>query len=384
MIDLTFAYGVDANVARQTVLEKLRDVELPEGVETSLAPPTTPAGELYRYVLAGEGADDMRLRELQDWVVAPRLLQVPGVGDVFAFGGLVKQYQIHVDPMALYRFGLSISQVAGAVRANNQNAGGSLITNGQQGLVVRGLGLIRSVADIENVVVDSRGGTPVFVRQVGRVEVGAAPQTGIFGLNSRTGGVEGVVVMRRDENASQVLARVREAVDELNQSPLMEGVRLAPIYDRTELVSSTLRTVSRTLTEALIVVLLVLIFFLGSVRAAVLTALTIPLSLLFAFICMYLAGIHASLLSLGAIDFGIIVDGTVVMVEYVLRRLSRSGGEENTAGRIQQAAAEVRRPIVFSMLILIAAYLPLFLLERVERRLFMPMAFTSLRRWWVR
>ena len=379
VVELTFAYGTDEYLARQTVLERLHDAPLPEGVSSSLAPPTTPAGELYRYVLEGNGDDDLTLRELQDWVVAPRLLQVAGVGDAFAFGGLVKQYQIAVDPLALYKYNLSIRQIAAAVGANNQNAGGSVLNSGQQALVVRGVGLIRSVADIENVVVASAGGTPVFVHDVGRVQIGSAPQTGIFGLNERSGGVEGVVVMRRGENPSEVLKDVLAAVDELNSSALPSGVRIVPIYDRTELVNNTLRTVSRTLAEGLTIVFVILFFFLGSFRAAVLTALVIPLSLLFAFACMYFYGIHASLLSLGALDFGIIVDGTLVMVEFIVRRLSREpAGQEpsHNVQIVQDAALHMYRPIFFSLLILIAAYLPLFTLERVERRLFTPMAFT--------
>jgi cobalt-zinc-cadmium resistance protein CzcA len=379
VVDLTFDYEVDENVARQMVLERLRAADLPDDAEPSLAPPTTPAGELYRYVLEGEGKDQIQLRELQDWVVAPRILQAPGVGDVFPFGGLVKQYQIAVDPMALYKYGLSIQQIAESISANNANSGGALLPSGQQSLVVRGVGLLRSVEDIENVVVASKKGTPVFMRDIGKVSLGHAPATGIFGLDSQSGKVEGVVVMRRGENASEVLKGVVVAVADLNNSPLMQGVRLVPIYDRTELVGRTLHTVSKTLIEAFIIVLLILVFFLGSVRGALLAAITIPLSLLFAFFCMHLMDMHASLLSMGAIDFGIIVDGTLVMVECIVRRLSEEHPSSDSAGVlgiIARAAGRVRKPIFFSMLILIAAYIPLFTLERVERRLFMPMAFT--------
>jgi cobalt-zinc-cadmium resistance protein CzcA len=379
VVDLTFVYGTNEYLARQVVLEKLRDVPLPDGVTPTLAPPITPAGELYRYTLEAEEYDEIRLRELQDWVIAPRLLQVPGVGDVFPFGGLVKQYQIEVDPLALYKYNLSIRRIADAIGANNQNAGGSLLSSGEEALVVRGVGLIRSVSDIENIMVASTKGTPIFIRDIGRVRIGAAPQTGIFGLNEWPRRVEGVVVMRRGENASEVLKGVREAVDELNASRLPGGVRIIPIYDRTELVNNTLRTVSRTLAEGLAVVFLVLLFFLGSFRAAVLTALAVPISLLFAFVCMYLYGTPANLLSLGAIDFGIIVDGTLVMVEFIVRRLSRESGNQTAAPSfdiVKDAASAVQRPIVFSLVILIAAYIPLFLLERVEQRLFAPMAFT--------
>jgi heavy metal efflux system protein len=379
VVDLTFDYNVDENVARQTVLERLKDAELPKGAEPSLAPPTTPAGELYRYVLRGKGMNAVQLRELQDWVVSPRFIQVPGVGDAFPFGGLIKEYQIAVNPMAVYKYGLSIQQIAHAVEQNNQNAGGSLLRSGQQALMVRGVGQIRSIPDIENVVVSSKNGTPVFVRDVARVSLGSAPPAGIFGMNNESGLVEGVVVMRRGENPSEVLKGVREVVEDLNRSPLMHGAHLEPLYDRTDLVANTLHTVSKTLAEALAIVLLVLLFFFGSLRGALLTALVIPFSLLFAFLCMHLAGINASLLSLGALDFGVIVDGTLVMVECIMRKLAledfgKSGRERVDV--ILEAAAEMRKPIFFSLLIVISAYMPLFLLERVERRLFMPMAFT--------
>ncbi len=379
LVDLTFTYGTDEYLARQMVLEKLRDVALHEGVTAALAPPITPAGELYRYQVERPGYDDIGLREIQDWVIAPRLMQVPGVGDVFPIGGRVKQYQIEVDPLALYKYGLTIRQIAGAVSANNQNAGGSLLPAGQQALAVRGVGRLGTMADLEGIVVASARGTPVFVRDAGRVRVGSAPQTGVFGLNERTGGVEGVVVMRRGENASEVLRGVRAAVAELNDGRLPGDARIQPIYDRTELVNNTLRTVSRTLAEGILIVFLVLLFFLGSFKAALLTALTVPLSLLFAFACMYFQGIPANLLSLGAIDFGIIVDGTLVMVEFIVRRLSRDAAAQQGPRAfevVHEAALQVQRPVFFSMLILISAYLPLFLLERIERRLFAPMAFT--------
>lgn len=375
VVDLTFEYDVEDHFARQAVLEKLREAKLPPEAEPSLAPPTTPAGELYRYTVEGEGNDLMQLRELQDWVISPRFLQVPGVGDAFAFGGLLKQYQIEVDPQALAKYGLPITRIAESVSANNQNAGGSLLNHGQQAMVVRGVGAVRSVSDIENVVVASNKGVPVFVRDVGKVRVGPAPRNGIFGIDQRNDCVEGIVVMRRGENPSEVLAGVREAVEELNQGGLPAGVHLKPIYDRTELVQSTVRTVSRTLAEGLLLVFLVLVFFLGSFEAAVLTALTIPLSLLFAFSVMHFAGIPASLLTLGSLDFGIIVDGTLVMVEFIVRRLRQ---DESTPAFtvVKNSAVEMQRPVFFSLLILIAAYIPLFTLERVERRLFTPMAFT--------
>jgi heavy metal efflux system protein len=374
VIDLTFQDSVDDTFARQAVLEKLRYATLPPGTDTSLAPPTTPAGELYRYTVEGADVDLVTLRELQDWVISPRFLQINGVGDAFAFGGLVKQYQIEVDPQALHKYGLALNRIADAVSANNQNAGGSLLNRGQQSMVVRGVGAIRSVDDIGNVVLASVKGVPVFVRDIGKVKIGPAIRNGIFGIGPRQDGVEGVVVMRRGENPSEVLDGIREAVEDLNAT-LPHGVHLVPVYDRTELVHSTVRTVSRTLSEGLALVFLVLVFFLGSFEAAILTALTIPLSLLFAFLAMHFAQIPASLLSLGAMDLGILVDGTLVMVELIVRRL-RDASLDDTMGVVERAARQAQRPVFFSLLILIAAYVPLFTLERVERRLFTPMAYT--------
>ena len=379
VVELTFEYGTNDYFARQVVLEKLRDATLPDGVTPTLGPMSTPIGELFKYTLEGAGYDSRQLREIEDWVVEPRLLQVSGVTDIAPFGGVIKQYQIEVDPVALTKYNLSIRDIAQAVDSNNQNAGGALLDNQQQGLVVRGVGLIQSVNDIENVVVTAANGVPVFVRDVGKVHIGSAPRTGIFAIGDKTDQVEGIVLMRRGENPSQVLKGIHQAMEELNDSGLPSGVKMVPIYDRTDLVDNTLRTVTHTLLEGLIIVLAVLFLFLGSMRAALLTAITIPLSLLFAFICMYFSGIPANLLSLGALDFGIIVDGTLIMVEHIVHALEvrRSAARQDTVlDAIREAALEVERPIFFSLIIIVSAYIPLFTLERVERRLFTPMAFT--------
>ena len=378
VVELTFDDGTEDYFARQVVLEKLRDAELPEGVAPALGPLTSGISEFYRYTLAGIGYDAKLLREIQDWVVVPRLLQVPGVADVASFGGLVKQYQIEIDPSKLEKYKLSIAQIAQALSENSRNAGGSLHDNQEQALVIRGMGLIQSVDDINDVVVKSSSGVPIFIRDIGCVTIGAAPQTGIFGVNETSGGVEGIALMRRWENPSEVLSRIKEAVAEINATQIPAGVQITPIHDRTELVNNTLRTVGRTLTEALVIVLTLLLFTFGSPKAAALTVMTIPLSLLFAFACMRFQGIPANLLSLGALDFGIIVDGTIVMVEHIVRRLderARTGSAE-TFETIRHAALEVERPIFFALVIIISAYTPLFMLERVERRLFTPMAFT--------
>src|SRR5262244_1112912 len=240
VVELTFAYNTDDYFARQVVLEKLRDADLPDGATPTLGPLSTPIGELFRYTLkAPENFSEIQLRELQDWVIAPRLLQVPGVADVVPFGGLIKQYQIEIDPLRLEKYNLTVSKVAQAVGANNRNAGGAMIDNRQQSMVVRGVGLIHSTADIENIVLYAAGGVPVFLRDVGRVHIGAALQTGIFGVDKKSGGVEGIVLMRRGENPSEVLNGVSEAIDNQN-TKLPRGVRITSIYDRRDLVQNTL------------------------------------------------------------------------------------------------------------------------------------------------
>jgi len=384
VVELTFDYGTDDWFARQVVLESLRDAELPDAAETALGPLSTPIGELYRYTLKADPPDPIRLREIQDWVIEPRLLQVPGIADVTPFGGLVKQLQLIVDPYKLDELDLSMGDVADAIVRNNRSAGGGLLDLGQQSIAIRSVGTIRSIEDMQSVLVAERKGVPIFVRDIGDVTIGGAPRTGVFGLGDATGGVEGIVLMRRGENPSEVLAGVKAAIDELNATKLPPGVRIVPLYDRADLVSNTLHTVTSTLREGLVIVVGVLLFFLMSVRAALIAAVTIPLSLLFAFVCMHLTGIPANLLSLGALDFGIIVDGSLVMIERIVHTLEAerhgAGGENARApsvvDSIRRAALEVQRPIFFSIAIIVAAYIPLFTLQRVEARLFRPMAFT--------
>src|SRR5262252_4306301 len=382
VVELTFSDDTNDYFARQLVLERLRDAELPDGVTPTLGPLSSGIGELYRYVVDGPAFDAMTLREIQDWLVAPRLLQVEGVADVVTFGGLVRQYQIELDPKNLDKYRMSVRQIADAVKNNTRNAGGALLTLGQQSLPIRGTGLIQSTEDIENIVLDAPRGVPIFVRDLGRVRIGAQPQTGFFGIDGQTmsgGGVEGIVLLRRWQNPSEVLSGVHAAVEELNRSRLPQGVRLVAIYDRTDLVHNTLHTVGRVLLEGFVIVAGTLLLLLLSVRAALLTAAVIPISLLFALACMYLSGVSLSLLSIGALDFGISVDASIVMVERILHRLTERDealGAMTVLERVRLAAHEVERPVLFSLLIIIAAYIPLLTLERVERRLFTPMALT--------
>src|SRR3954453_16895151 len=223
VVELTFAYGTNDYFARQVVLEKLRDADLPDGVTPTLGPMATPIGELYRYVVEGPGRDEIELRELEDWVIEPRFRQVSGIADVTPFGGLVKQYQVEIDPRALDKYNMAVGQIAQAIGANNQNAGGAMLDNGQQSMVIRGVGLVRTEEDIGNIVVTETKGVPVFVRDIGRVKIGAAPPTGIFGSGEETG-VEGIVLMRRGENPTEVLQGVHEAVEDINTNRLPPGV----------------------------------------------------------------------------------------------------------------------------------------------------------------
>jgi cobalt-zinc-cadmium resistance protein CzcA len=381
VVELTFEDGTDDFFARQLVLEKLGDAQLPEGVTPTLGPLISGISEFYRYTLKGEGYSTLQLRELQDWLVAPRLMQEPGMAEVTTFGGLVKQYQIQIDPLALEARNLTLTQVAESIASNNRNGGGALLSNGQQSLAVRGMGLIQNTTDIEHIVLDASRGVPVYLNDVAKVKMGWAPPTGIFSYRDRQGDhidqVEGICLMRRWENPSEVLRHVSAAMKEINETRLPKGVRLEPFYDRSSLVTNTLHTVSHTLLEGFVVVTAVLLVMLGDLRAAILTAITIPLSLLFAFACMKVLGVPANLLSLGAFDFGIIVDGTVVMIERIVYRveLGKKEGLDAPAS-VLKAAQEVAHPIFVSLLIITAAYIPLFTLERVERRIFTPMAST--------
>jgi cobalt-zinc-cadmium resistance protein CzcA len=389
VLQLTFEDGTDDYFARQQVLEKLNDAALPDGVTPSLGPLTGPVDEIFRYVI--EGGDEhtpMDLRTLQDWVIVPKLLQVPGVADVINFGGLVKQFHIITTPDKLFRHNLTLQSVIDAVNANNVNTGGNIIQRGGQGFVVRAIGAIRSKEDIENIVVTSVNGVPIYIRNIASVEEFPLPPSGILGYTLReddsskvdvNSSIQGLVAMRRGENPSEVINALKQQVDNINENSLPPGVRLCITYDRSELVHYTIKTVSRTLFEGISIVIIVLIFFMGSVRSALIVATTIPVSLLFAFAMMKLTGIPANLLSLGAIDFGIIVDGAVVMVENIMRRFREATPADRKQGIVRftmESAEEVGREIFFSITIIILAYLPIFSFQRVEGKLFSPMAYT--------
>jgi len=379
-VTLTFADRVDALFARAQVLERLREVDLPPEITPDLGPLATPIGEIYRYTLRGAGDDPMRLRTLQDWVVRPRLLREQGVADVVNYGGLVREIHVQPSPAKLAAFGLTLEDLEIAVKKASQNASGGVLERGAEQLVIRSQGLFRSLDDIGTVHVTTHDGTPVFVHDVAAITDGWAPRQGVVSRSDQLDTVEGIVLMRRSENPSVVLQNVRAAIEELNQRILPDGIVVAPFYDRTDLVDTTLHTVGRNLLEGALLVTLVLFVFLLDLRAALIVATLIPLSLLSAFIYLKLRGMSANLLSMGAVDFGIIVDGGVVIIESIVRRLSastaRAVSPDMLQARIRFAVNDVVRPTVFSLLIIIAAYLPIFLLERVEGRIFAPMANT--------
>lgn len=377
---LVFDDGIDDYWARQRVQERLVDVELPYGAVPGLNPLTSPTGEIFRYIIESENLDLREITDLHKWVIIPRLKQVTGVADVSNYGGITTQYQIEIDPHKMEEYGITLSDVTEKIEMNNVNAGGSMLSRGDLSYVIRGIGLIRDLNDLGNIVIKTEKGVPVYLNDIGKLKYGNLERKGVLGFDDGvrhySDGVEGIVQMLRGENPSEVLKDVHAAVDELNNEILPKGTRIHPFMDRTDLVNTTLHTVSHTLLEGMILVILVLILFLGSWRGALLVALTIPCSLLIAFILMHLTNIPANLLSLGAIDFGIIVDGAIVMMETVLKKRERHPDEILEEDSILRRTTEVARPIFFSTLIIITAYLPLFAFEHIEKKLFTPMAYT--------
>jgi len=379
---ITFDDGVNGYFARQQVVERLREVDLPDGAQSQLAPFSTAIGEIYRYRLKGAGVGPRELRTYEDWVVERALRQVPGVADITTLGGLIKQYEVRPDAARMRDYKVTLSQLTQAIQRGNQNAGGSYVEQGRQQYLIRGIGLFQGPEDIANVVVAERNGTPTLVKDIAKIEIGAVPRQGVAGEDDEDDVVTGVVLMRRGENPSVVLKAVRERIDVLNTTGLPAGVKIVPIYDRTWLIGKTLKTVFTNLLEGALLVSFVLWLFLGNVRAAAIVAVTIPLALLATFLGLTWIGIPANLLSLGAMDFGIIVDGAVIVVENVFRKLSEAshGNKELDENRrkhiILDAAVEVGRPTLFSMLIIIAAHIPIFTLTRHEGRIFAPMAYS--------
>ncbi|HSQ54486.1 MAG TPA: efflux RND transporter permease subunit, partial [Gemmata sp.] len=343
VVQMIFEEGAEAYWARQRVLEKLGDVVLPDGVQPQLGPLATAYGEVYRYQLVSDGTHDLM-----------ELRRVPGVAECANFGGYEKQVAIIFYPTQLARFGLTFADVEDAVKKNNVAAGGSVVRRGSMSLVVRGAGLVENYSQVEGIFLKSVAGTPIYIRDIAVVGPDPKVPNGIFSKDRTDEGVEGIVLMRRGENPSQVLARVQKAVEELNDSPaLPSGVRIVSFYDRQQLVDATLHTVSHSVLLGITLVVLVLLLFLGQPAMAALVAVTIPFSLLFALLLMFLTDIPIGLLSIGAIDFGIIVDGAVIMAEQIARRLGKATERDanpNVFRVVLAAAREMERPVFFSVM----------------------------------
>jgi heavy metal efflux system protein len=378
-IMLTFDDHTTDSIARQQALERLATADLPQGIQPQLAPLSTAIGEIYRYIIQGPGYSTRELRTLEDWVVERSLRGVPGVADVVPYGGQIKTYEVNPDLARMRYYGLSLQTLYTALSRGNGNVGGSKVTQGSQQYLIRGVGLLRGPEDIQRIVLGAHDGAPIFVKDVAEVTLGHVPVEGIIGQDDKDDVVAGIVVMRKGENPSEVLNALKARIQLLNNSILPKGVKLVSYYDRTWLINTTLHTVFKNLVEGALLVTFVLLLFLGNLRAAAIVAFMIPLSLLATFIGLSWRGIPANLLSLGAMDFGIIVDGAVIVVENVFRRLGelkQPADKRTFAAAIEQATVEVGRPTFFSMLIIIAAHIPIFTLQRHEGRIFAPMAWT--------
>ncbi|MBV9528642.1 CusA/CzcA family heavy metal efflux RND transporter [Sphingomonas sp.] len=378
-VDLTFDQDTDRNFARQQVLNRLAGIGLPSGVSPDVSPLTSPSGLIYRYTLQSPDRSPTELKTFEDWTVEPQYRSVPGVADDSGFGGGTMQYQVLLDQYRLAGAGLSPQQVEAALSANNGNGGGGFYSEGGQSYYVRGLGRLTSLEDIGNVVVAVHNGVPTLVKDVAQVTLGIAPRLGQFGIGRQNDAVEGVIMLRTGEKTQDVLKGVEAKTRELNTSVLPKDVKVVPFYDRSDLVAETVKTVESNLLRGMLLVVVVLIFFLYDVRSGLIVALTIPLSLLFAFACLNLQGGSANLLSIGAIDFGILVDAAVIMVENIYRRLAESDDRpDNLMAIVRDAAAEVDRPLFYSVIVIVVSFLPIYVLTGPSGVLFKPMADTMI------
>lgn len=384
VIKIIFDDGVDDTFARLQVNNLLKNVSLPEGVDADVQPPYGPTGEIFRYILKSDSRDSRDLLTIQNWVVDRQLRSVPGIADLNAFGGQEKTYEVSADPLRLAKYNISPLQLYEAVSAGNINIGGDIIEKNNQAFVVRGVGLVKSITDIENIIVDQAGGNPILVKNLATVHESAMPRVGQTGLNDQDDMVEGIVVMRKGENAKEVLALLKAKIEELNNGILPKDVKIEPFYDRDILMNFTTETVMHNLFEGIVLVTCIVFLFMADWRTTFIVSIIIPLSLLFAFLCLKLMGMSANLLSLGAVDFGIIIDGAVVMVEglfVVLDHKAKKIGMEayNKIAKgslIKKTGTEMGKAIFFSKLIIITALLPIFSFQKVEGKMFSPLAFT--------
>ncbi len=376
-LQMNFKFGADPYFVREQAFERVANATVPAGVSPGISPLFSPSGLIYRYVLQSPDRSPQDLKTLEDWVLERRYRAVEGVADDSGFGGTVMQYQVLLDPRKLFAYNIPIAQVVQQLGNNNANAGGGFYSQGGQFYYIRGLGLVTNTQDIGNIVLAERSGIPVYVKDVAQVQIGHAVRLGQFGYRKQDDAVEGVILMRVGEQAQVVLKRVEDLTANLNQHFLPPDVKIVPYYDRSELIQETTRTVEANLLRGMVLVLIILGLFLFSVRTALIVAVTIPFALLFSFICLDWRHIPANLLSIGAIDFGIIVDGAVVMVENIYRELAaRYGSEYSLMDVIRAAAHDVERPIFYAVAVIIAGYIPIYALTGPSGRLFQPMADT--------
>ncbi|MCW2118989.1 efflux RND transporter permease subunit [Flavobacterium sp. 7A] len=384
VIKIIFDDGVDDSFARVQVNNQLHTVDLPDGIDPDVQPPYGPTGEIYRYTLESKTRDSRELLTLQNWLVDRNLRSVPGVADINAFGGQTKIFEISIDPRRIEKYNLTPLQVYDAVSKSNLNVGGDVIEKNGQAYVVRGIGLLQSIPDIENIIVTQFNGNPILVKNLAEVEESAMPRVGQAGLDDKSDVVEGIVVMRKGENTPEVLASVKAKVDELNTKILPKDVKLVPFYDRDRLMTFCTHTVMHNLLEGIVLVTLMVLLFMADWRTTVTVSIIIPLALLFSFFCLKLMGMSANLLSLGAVDFGIIIDGAVVMVEGLFVMLDHKAhklGMEKfnklaKGGMIKKTGTELGKAIFFSKMIIITALLPIFSFQKVEGKMFSPLAYT--------
>ncbi|HEY0177882.1 MAG TPA: efflux RND transporter permease subunit, partial [Pedobacter sp.] len=384
IVKITFEDDVDYAFARVQVNNHIGDADLPSGVNPGVEPPYGPTGEIFRYTLKSDKKSVRELKTLQDWVVERELLSVPGIADVVSFGGEVKTYQITVDPQKSIQYGVTAKEVYDAVSKSNINVGGDVITQAGQAYVVRGIGVLNNIDEIKNVIVDNINGTPVYVKTIGEVTESALPRLGQVGRDNDPDVVEGIVVMRKGENPSEVLTRLKEKIKDINENILPGDVKISTFYDRENLVNFAIHTVMHNMMEGIIFVTVIVFLFMADWRTTVIVSIIIPLALLFAFICLKLKGMSANLLSMGAIDFGIIIDGAVVMVEGIFvaldHRAEKDGMEKfnklSKLGIIKRACLENGKGIFFAKLIIVTGLLPIFTFEKVEGKMFSPLAWT--------
>lgn len=384
VVKVIFADHVDDAFARQQVNNMLMDIELPEGITPEIQPPTSATGEIFRYTLASETKNSTELKTLQDWVIERELLGVPGVADIVTFGGKVKTYEIEVLPEKLASYNITPLDVFEAVSKSNINVGGDIIVDNSQAFVVRGIGLLNDEEEIGNIIIDEIKGIPILVKNIGIVHISTLPELGSVGRDDQDDVVQGIVVMRKGENPSVVIKGVQKKIDYLNDKVLPNDVKIDTFYNRESLIQYAIRTVLGNMTEGMLFVMFIVLIFMADWRTTLIVAIVIPLSLLFAFVCLTLRGMSANLLSMGAIDFGIIIDGAVVMVEGIFvvmdKRSNRLGMDRfnkiSKMGIIKNTGGELGKAVLFSKLIIIAALMPIFSFQKVEGKMFSPLAYT--------